>query len=351
MAYRLNRITRAGAATATVLAMGFTPLVATAQPSDPPSSSSEALQRYEQLGAQAAKANEELLAAQQDLKRKREALASANAELTRARAAEDAAKAAQERVRERVDSISRATYQGARMTTLSAVLRSESPNAFLDRRTALGVLAADKKAALDTYSQAAARAEQAREAAEQAQRRARAAANAAAKLTEELQRRQANLEEQTAQVRQAMEQLSADKQAELGTVQDTSSYSGPPGAANTALQAALSKRGSEYEWGAEGPNEFDCSGLTSWAYAQAGIDIPRTSRAQYQAGTPVSRSELKPGDLVFYDDGSGDPSQIHHVAMYVAPGKVVGAPTEGQLVDVRSIEGDGHYIGARRYTS
>ncbi|MBA8824110.1 cell wall-associated NlpC family hydrolase [Saccharopolyspora lacisalsi] len=146
-----------------------------------------------------------------------------------------------------------------------------------------------------------------------------------------------------------MEQLSAEKRTELSTVQDTGSYFGPPRAADTALQAALAKRGSEYEWGAEGPAEFDFSGLTSWAYEQAGIDIPPDEPDQYRAGRPVSRNELRPGDLLFYDDGSGDPSQIHHVGMYVGNGKIIDVPTEGQLVDVRSMESEGHYIGARRY--
>jgi cell wall-associated NlpC family hydrolase len=103
-----------------------------------------------------------------------------------------------------------------------------------------------------------------------------------------------------------------------------------------------------YGWGATGPNEFDCCGLTSWAYRQSAVFIPRTSRDQFGAGTPVDRADLRPGDLIFFDDGSGDASAIHHVGMYVGDGKMVDAPTEGQVVFVRSAEGDGHYIGARR---
>lgn len=74
----------------------------------------------------------------------------------------------------------------------------------------------------------------------------------------------------------------------------------------------------------------------------------RSGKQQYGDGTPVVQSDLRPGGLVFYDDGSGDPGAIHHVGMYVGDGKMVDAPTEGQVVNVRSIEGDGHYIGARR---
>ena len=61
----------------------------------------------------------------------------------------------------------------------------------------------------------------------------------------------------------------------------------------------------------------------------------------------MSQDALLPGDLVFYDDGSGDPAIIHHVGMFVGDDEIVDAPTEGQLVDVRSMRSDGHYIGAR----
>jgi cell wall-associated NlpC family hydrolase len=62
----------------------------------------------------------------------------------------------------------------------------------------------------------------------------------------------------------------------------------------------------------------------------------------------VAKDALQPGDLLFYDDGSGNPAAIHHVGMYVGDGRMVDAPTEGKLVDVRPIRSDGHYIGARR---
>jgi peptidoglycan DL-endopeptidase CwlO len=69
---------------------------------------------------------------------------------------------------------------------------------------------------------------------------------------------------------------------------------------------------------------------------------------QYKVGRAVSANELQAGDLLFYDDGTGNPERIHHVGMYVGDGKMVDAPTEGQLVDVRAMRGDGHFIGARR---
>lgn len=116
---------------------------------------------------------------------------------------------------------------------------------------------------------------------------------------------------------------------------------GPSGAAEAAVEAALSRTGSPYQWGATGPNAFDCSGLTSWAWAQAGVQIPRSSRAQYSGLPNVARSELRPGDLVFF----GNP--IHHVGMYIGGGTMVEAPYSGQTVRTRSINRP-DYAGAAR---
>jgi peptidoglycan DL-endopeptidase CwlO len=106
----------------------------------------------------------------------------------------------------------------------------------------------------------------------------------------------------------------------------------PRAGARVAVDAALSKLGSPYLWGATGPNSFDCSGLMVWAYAQAGISLPRTSRAQYAGTRRISRSELQPGDLVF----AGNP--VHHVGMYIGNGQIVHSPHSGATVSIRSME-------------
>ena len=90
-----------------------------------------------------------------------------------------------------------------------------------------------------------------------------------------------------------------------------------------ALAAAQTKIGSPYVWGATGPDAFDCSGLTSWAYKQAGVDIPRTSQEQAAQGTPVDINNLQPGDLVTFYSGAT------HVGIYAGNGQVLNAPTEG----------------------
>jgi peptidoglycan DL-endopeptidase CwlO len=111
-------------------------------------------------------------------------------------------------------------------------------------------------------------------------------------------------------------------------------------AASKAVQVALAQLGSPYVWGAEGPSTFDCSGLTSFAYAAAGVTIPRVSRAQfaaYAASRPVAPTNLLPGDLVFFADNPRVPSTIHHVGMYIGKGLMVEAPHTGAVVRTSSI--------------
>lgn len=100
---------------------------------------------------------------------------------------------------------------------------------------------------------------------------------------------------------------------------------------NAVVDAAMSRRGDAYVWGGSSPGGFDCSGLTSWAYAQAGKSIPRTSQAQIANGTPVSLDSLQPGDLIGYYAG------VTHVAMYIGNGQVVHASTYGVPVGVADL--------------
>jgi cell wall-associated NlpC family hydrolase len=112
--------------------------------------------------------------------------------------------------------------------------------------------------------------------------------------------------------------------------------------AAAAFSAAQSKIGSPYVYGASGPSSFDCSGLTSWAYAQAGVSIPRTSQAQANAGTRIySQSQLQQGDLViFYGD-------MHHVGFYAGNGQVLHAPKPGASVRYESINNMPYMFGVR----
>ncbi|MCX5523565.1 NlpC/P60 family protein [Streptomyces bobili] len=114
------------------------------------------------------------------------------------------------------------------------------------------------------------------------------------------------------------------------------------GRAMAAFQAAQGKIGSPYVYGASGPSSFDCSGLTSWAFAQAGVSIPRISQDQANAGTRIySQSDLKVGDLViFYGD-------LHHVGFYAGNGQVLHAPRSGTVVRYESINNMPFQFGVR----
>ncbi|MFR4189341.1 MAG: NlpC/P60 family protein, partial [Corynebacterium variabile] len=112
--------------------------------------------------------------------------------------------------------------------------------------------------------------------------------------------------------------------------------------AGGVVGAAMSKLGSPYSWGATGPDAFDCSGLMFWAYQQMGKSIPRTSSAQIAGGTPVSREQLQPGDIVGYYSG------VSHVGMYIGDGKIVHASDYGIPVQVVSVDSM-PFAGASRY--
>jgi cell wall-associated NlpC family hydrolase len=111
---------------------------------------------------------------------------------------------------------------------------------------------------------------------------------------------------------------------------------GGTGAHNSRAAAAIAyaerKLGSPYVWGATGPNAFDCSGLVQAAYRSAGVALPRTTYAQIAAGQRVSRSQLRPGDLVFFYPG------VTHVGMYIGNGKMIHAPNPSAPVRVAPID-------------
>lgn len=111
--------------------------------------------------------------------------------------------------------------------------------------------------------------------------------------------------------------------------------------AEVAVATAMEQVGDPYVWAAAGPNAFDCSGLTMYAWAKAGVRLPHNSARQYAALPSVSRDELRPGDLVFSGNGG-----ISHVGMYIGGGQMVHASQTGQPVKVSPLRSN--YIGAAR---
>ena len=118
----------------------------------------------------------------------------------------------------------------------------------------------------------------------------------------------------------------------------SSTYVTIPGETNAKAEAALkvakAQLGKPYKWGATGPSSFDCSGLTYYAYKNgAKVSIPRTSREQSKFGKKVSKSELKPGDLVFFGKGSS----VSHVGMYIGNDQYIHSPQTGDVVKISKL--------------
>jgi cell wall-associated NlpC family hydrolase len=118
----------------------------------------------------------------------------------------------------------------------------------------------------------------------------------------------------------------------------------PTKAAQIAVNTALAQRGDPYVWAGAGPDVFDCSGLTQFAYRAAGVALPHNAKMQSKLGARVSRSALKPGDLVFFY------KPISHVAMYIGHGQVVQAPQRGDVVKITDLALMRGYVKARRVT-
>jgi cell wall-associated NlpC family hydrolase len=167
-------------------------------------------------------------------------------------------------------------------------------------------------------------------------------ARATAKLAEaELLLSKLKKEDRERLARLAQQEEDDDQKSSLAVAKALSGVSGRSG---KALQYALKQIGDKYVFGAAGMTTWDCSGLTMRAFQTAGVSLPHSSRAQYSYGKSVKRSELKPGDLVFF----GRP--ISHVGIYLGGGKMVHAPRSGSRVKVASASNLGRkpYVGARR---
>ncbi|MGW4166862.1 NlpC/P60 family protein [Streptomyces chartreusis] len=171
----------------------------------------------------------------------------------------------------------------------------------------------------------------------------------------ELKRHKKTITGKLDSARTLLTRLTAEEQARLDDRATRSSTGGrdalaspgsaaaqaPNARAAAAVSYAYAKLGSPYVWGATGPNAFDCSGLTQAAYREAGVSLPRTTYAQIDAGRRVSRSELRPGDLVFFYSG------ISHVGLYIGNGQMIHAPNPSAPVRVAPLD-EMPFAGATR---
>jgi cell wall-associated NlpC family hydrolase len=167
-----------------------------------------------------------------------------------------------------------------------------------------------------------------------------------AEMRAEEQRRQAALAEQAraqAQAAQLAAQASSQQTYDDAVVVPTYDADLPAARYGGVVGIALQYLGIPYVWGGSSPSTgFDCSGFTSYVFAQVGVSLPHHAASQYNMGTPVSYDQLAPGDLVFF-------SGLGHVGIYIGQGQFVHAPHTGDVVRISSLgERSGSYVGARR---
>jgi cell wall-associated NlpC family hydrolase len=118
----------------------------------------------------------------------------------------------------------------------------------------------------------------------------------------------------------------------------------PPARYGGVVGIAMKYLGVPYRWGGASPSTgFDCSGFTMYVFAQIGVSLPHYTGAQWAMGTPVSRSQLQPGDLVFFNG-------LGHMGIYIGGNNFIHAPHTGDVVKISSMTGwyDRTYVGARR---
>ncbi|KUH39441.1 MULTISPECIES: C40 family peptidase [Streptomyces] len=245
-------------------------------------------------------------------------------------------------LRDGIGSVASAQYRNGGMDPSLQLFLSSDPDDYLDKASAVDQLSAKQAETLRTI-QAKQRT--------LAQQRAEATAklgdleDVRKSLGDKKKKYQAKLAEAqkllntlTAEERRKMQQeeqrasRDAGERVELGNEVPASQR----GAA--ALNAAATQIGKPYVSGAEGPNSYDCSGLTQWAYRQAGVSITRTTYTQQNDGVKIGRSELKPGDLVFFNS-------LAHVGLYAGNNTVLHAPKPGASVRYESMD----YLGSFQF--
>jgi cell wall-associated NlpC family hydrolase len=290
-----------------------------------------------------AEASHELEVVTEQFNEAREVLRAQRADAREAGQAAAAARAELDALDGTVRQLARTAYTGpsTTMSTLDLVLDSDSADEFVTSLGTLDAIAGHTDQVLTEVSAAA-------DEAQTAQAEAEAATVEARETVEEIRDRQRDLEARIADFEDQYEALSAAEQTQVDQAHGGAAVAEPAPAAaagpaaQVAVDTAMAQIGDPYVWAAAGPDAFDCSGLVQYAYAAAGVSLPHSSSMQSQLGTPVSRSELQPGDLVFFY------SPVSHVGMYIGNGQMVHAATSGTPVQVAGLDSMGSFTSARR---
>jgi len=248
-------------------------------------------------------------------------------------------------MRNGLGSMATAQYRTGGVDPSVQLFLSSDPDSYLDKASTLDQLSTKQAEALKKIqSKQRNLAQQRKEAADKL--------DDLADTRKELGEKKKKIQGKLSEARSLLNSMTADERAKLAAEQaradraassrvDLGSDASASQRAAAALSAAKSKVGSPYVWGATGPSSFDCSGLTQWAYNQAGVSLPRISQDQATAGTQLGRGELAPGDLViFYGDQ-------HHVGFYAGNGQILHAPKPGAGVRFESINNMPFQFGVR----
>lgn len=338
---------------------------------------SDALARLNELSRQAEQTTEAVHSAQLELDAKLTAQKAADEVRASDQAVLDAAKAQLATYQAAVDKVAAAAYTGGGTDGFSAVLSAGSPQQLIDELSVQRVMATEMAAQMAGFRAASERAVKAAEASAKSAAEARTAAEQAAAVRADLQAKQSQLQPQIAAVQAQYEALTPDQRTALADpgppppplpgagapaptdpaivampgappadavppAGDAPSGAAPSSSGAAVVQAALSRVGSPYSWGAAGPNAFDCSGLIMWAFQQVGKSVPHSSQALAAGGQPVSITDLQPGDIVtFYSD-------VSHAGIYIGDGMMVHASTYGTPVRVSPISNT-PFNNARRW--
>ncbi|WP_354641275.1 C40 family peptidase [Kitasatospora camelliae] len=301
----------------------------------------------------------------------------ARAEATAAAQRSTTAEAARAEAAERAARLAAETYrQGGASPALSAIdalLGARSPRALSDRAAAIGVAASRTRQILDDATSTAAEADRTARVARTAEDQARHAADAVRTAKEQAEARLADQRAQVTAVTARREQLLAELAAARNTTVDLERRrrqaleeiaarqaeeaakaaaaaaeaarntppaalrtAGSPQGAEAAIAFARTTIGLPYIWGGEGPDGYDCSGLTMLAWRQGGRNLTHFAADQYAESTPIGYGQLRPGDLVFWTD-TGRAADIHHVALYIGDDQIIEAPRPGTAVKQASL--------------
>ena len=307
-----------------------------AAPSDATPDIDTVQSRVDHLYNQAEQASERYNDARLELKKSTTQLKALHADLRRQRT-----KVAS--IRQEVASSVVAQYQGQALSSTSQLMLSDDPDTFINQLTTVSEYNDQRSQMMSDFAVQAKRLEMRQASAKREQTRVAA-------TKKKLGAEKARIDEKAAEAKALLGKLQ-DRAAERASrSQERTAPSAPSapasapaasGRAAAAVQYAMAQVGKSYVYGAAGPSSFDCSGLTMMAWQQAGVSLPHSSGAQMSSGTPVSQSQLQPGDLVFYY------SPVSHVGMYIGNGQIVNALNPSEGIKVSGVN-DMPYAGAVR---